>query len=166
MMVSMLFATLSCLGMLLGHASRDPSPEPRFSELSSQDRERLEQQRALIASTVKQWYSVPALTRTKSDLTILQRLLDDQVFKKTQTYELQSLGVVFGDVLVSELPLRWVTITDEFGTDPTLRFKNSSININALTMISKRVERGEHVDLQWLLDKARESLSEAEKQFR
>ena len=162
----MVFATFSCLGMLLGEAPHQATPEPKYSELSGQDRERLEQQRALIASTVKQRYSIPALTRAKSDLPILQRPLDDQVFKKTQTYELQSLGVVFGDILASELRLRWVMMTDEFGTDPTLRFKNSSININALTMISKRVERGEHVDLQWLLDKARESLSETEKQFR
>ena len=33
-------------------------------------------------------------------------------------------------------------ITDEYGTDPTLRFKNTSTNINALTMISKRVLSG------------------------
>jgi hypothetical protein len=44
------------------------------------------------------------------------RLIDDTVFKKSQTYELQSLGIVFGDVLASELPLRWVMITDEYGT--------------------------------------------------
>jgi len=96
---------------------------------------------------------------------ILQRLIDDKVFKKSQTYEWQSLGIVFGDVLASELPLRWVTITDEYGTDPTLRFRNTSININALTMISKRVERDEPVDLSRLLQQSREALSEAEKRF-
>jgi hypothetical protein len=79
---------------------------------------------------------------------------------------LQSLGVVFGDVLTSELPLRWVMITDEFGTDPTLRFKNTSININALTMISKRVERDDPVDVFLLLQKNREALSYAQKRFR
>lgn len=30
-------------------------------------------------------------------------------------------------------------VTDEYGTDPTLRYKDSPVNINALTMISKRV---------------------------
>ena len=38
-------------------------------------------------------------------------------------------------------------ITDEYGSDPTQRFKKTSININALTMISKRVERDEPVDV-------------------
>ncbi|HTT23398.1 MAG TPA: DUF3806 domain-containing protein [Candidatus Sulfotelmatobacter sp.] len=57
-------------------------------------------------------------------------------------------------------------ITDEYGTDPTLRFKNKSVNINALTMISKRVERGDPVDVLSLLKESREALSEAEKKFR
>jgi hypothetical protein len=57
-------------------------------------------------------------------------------------------------------------ITDEYGIDPTLRFKNTSININALTMISKRVERDEPLDVFRLLQKNREALSEAEKRFR
>ena len=82
-------------------------------------------------------YGTIGLTRTKKDLPILQRLLEDQAFKKSQTYELQRLGVAFGDVLASEFSLRWVMRTDEYGTDPTLRFKNTSINVNALTMISK-----------------------------
>ena len=82
------------------------------------------------------------MTRTQGDLPLLQRLLDDRLFMKSQTYELQSLGVAFGDVLTSEFSLRWVMITDEYGTDPTLRFKNTSTNINALTMISKRVLSG------------------------
>ena len=68
-------------------------------------------------------------------------------------HELQCLGVVFGDVLASELPLRWVMISDEYGTDATLRLKNTSTNINALTMISKRVERDEPVDVFRLLQK-------------
>ena len=73
---------------------------------------------------------------------------------------------MFGDVLASELSLRWVMITDEYGTDPTLRFKNTSININALTMLSKRVERDEPVDVFSLLQTNREALSDAQKRFR
>jgi len=46
-------------------------------------------------------------------------------------------------MLVNELPLRWVMIADEFGTDPTLCFSNTDLNDNAVTMLSKRVERGE-----------------------
>jgi len=88
------------------------------------------------------------------------------MFKKSQTYELQCLGVAFGDVLASELPLRWVMVTDEYGTDPTLRFKETTLQINALTMISKRVERGEAVNISELLRATREQLAHHENKDR
>ena len=156
---------LSGAGLLFGQSANDSAHEPRFSELSREDSERLDQQRTLVAAAAKQRYGT-VLTGTKKDLPIIQRLIDDKVFKKSQTYELQSLGVVLGDVLASELPLRWVMITDEYGTDPTLRLKDTSVNINALTMISKRVERDEPVDVFRLLQQNREALSEAAKRFR
>lgn len=130
---------------------------PKFSELSAEDRTRLEQQRATVAIAVRERYGT-GLTQTAADLPILQRLIDDKAFTKTQTYELQSLGVAFGDALVSELPLRWVMVSDEYGTDPTLRFKTTSAQINSLTMISKRIEKDQTVNLSELLRITREQL--------
>jgi hypothetical protein len=153
------------MGVLLGQSNRKAAPGPKFSELSSEDSKRLEQQRVIIGSAAKLRYGTVRLTRTKDDLPILQRLIDENVFNKSQTYELQSLGVAFGDVLASQFPLRWVMVTDEFGTDPTLRFKETTIQINALTMISKRIERGEPVRLQWLLDQTGEQLAINERKF-
>ena len=120
---------------------------PKFSELSLEDGARLERQRAVVSAAAKQRYGTAALTRTRRDLPVLQKLIDDKAFSKSQTYQLQCLGVAFGDVLASELPLRWVIVTDEYGTDPTLRFKDKSLNVNALTMISKRVEKDEAVNV-------------------
>jgi len=160
-----LLACLGCVCLLFGQSVHEAAPAPKFTQLSPEESQRLDKQRAVVAAAAKQRYGTATLTRTKTDLPVLQRLIDDKVFKKSRTYELQSLGVAFGDVLASELSLRWVMITDEYGTDPTLRFKNTSININALTMISKRVERDEPVDVFWLLDKNREALAEARKRF-
>jgi hypothetical protein len=131
---------------------------PQFSELSDQDKSRLDAQRAVVATAVRQRYGISTLTHTAADLPVLQRLVDDRAFNKTQTYELQSLGVAFGDVLSSELPLRWVIVTDEYGADPTLRFKSTTVQINALTMISKRIERDEMVNLDQLLQTTRQQL--------
>jgi|ERR1700722_12659774 len=132
---------------------------PKFSELSHQDSARLDQQRAIVAAAAKQRYGTSTLLKTVADLPVLQRLIDDKVFSKSQTYELQSLGVAFGDVLARELPLRWVMVTDEYGTDPTLRFKGTTLQINALTMISKRIEKDEKVNLSELLRTTREHLT-------
>src|SRR5260370_18849446 len=158
--------TIGVLGVLFGQSNRKAAPEPKFTELSREDSARLEQQRAVILGAAKQRYGTLALTRTKRDLPVLQNLIDDKVFSKSQTYELQSLGVAFGDVLASEFPLRWVMVTDEFGTDPTLRFKETTWQVNALTMICKRVERDEPVRVQWLLDKTRDHLAVIEKKSR
>lgn len=132
---------------------------PKFSELSHEDSSRLDRQRAIVAATAKQRYGTAAIKKTVADLPVLQRLINDKVFSKSQTYELQCLGIAFGDVLASELPLRWVMVTDEYGTDPTLRFESTSWQVNALTMISKRIERDERVNLQELLRITREQLS-------
>ena len=122
-------AALSCTG----------SSQPKFTELSPRNMVRLDRQRALISATVRERYG-SSLTQTTKDLPILQRLIDDSVFSKSQTYELQCLGIAFGDVLASALPLRWVMVTDEFG----------------------RVERGEKPDLAELLRVTRDRLASAD----
>jgi hypothetical protein len=153
--------TIVFLSFAIGCSKREAAQPPmsKFTELSNEDRTRLDRQRAIVATAAKQKYGVTVLTKSVKDLPLLQRLIDDKAFSKTQTYELQSLGVAYGDVLASELPLRWVMVSDEYGTDPTLRFKSTTVQINALTMISKRIEKGEATDLQELLRVTREQLT-------
>jgi hypothetical protein len=160
MRTAFVLALLLCFIISCSKPQVASSSTPKFNELSESDKVRLDQQRALVAATAKQKYGTGSLTKTVADLPVLQRLIDDNVFTKTQTYELQSLGVAFGDVLASELPLSWAMVTDEYGTDPTLRYKDKPVNINALTMISKRVERGEIVNLVQLLQTTRDQLTQ------
>lgn len=155
--------SIGFIGLLFGQSNRKSAAEPKFTELSHEDNARLDQQRAIVGAAAKRRYGTMALSRSKRDLPILQGLIDEGAFSKSQTYELQSLGVAFGDVLVSELPLRWVMVTDEFGTDPTLRFKQTTLQINALTMISKRVEKDEPVNLSDLVRLTREQLGHPSK---
>lgn len=156
------FLIMGFLSFIFGCSKRDTAQpaKQKFTELSREDSARLEQQRGVIVATLKERYGTPALTKTQADLPVLQRLLDDRAFTKTETYELQCLGVAFGDVLASELPLRWVMVTDAYGTDPTLRYKDSTIQINALTMISKRVEDDRETHLAGLMAGIRQNVKE------
>jgi Domain of unknown function (DUF3806) len=165
-----IIAAILAMGLfssLFGCSKRDAAQPARqkFTELSREDAARLKQQRGVVLAAAKLRYGTAALTKTRTDLAVLQRLLDDRAFTKTQTYELQCLGVAFGDVLASELPLRWMMVTDEYGTDPTLRYKETTVQINALTMISKRVERGEEVDVATMLRLTGEQVAQVEKEF-
>ena len=104
-------------------------------------------QREFVAALVAKNFS-GKLTKSTADFALLQRIIDKGLLRPDQTWELQALGVCFGDALAEYVEgLKWAQVTDEYGTDPTLRYKNSSIQINALTSISKRVERGDAVDI-------------------
>ena len=87
-------------------------------------------------------YKTPA-----GKLGLLRALLEQQVFKSTQTYELQCMGIVLGDTFVQEMGMEWITVEDKYGSDPAVRVPGTAIIIYPLTMISKRVERGEAVDV-------------------
>ena len=52
--------------------------------------------------------------------------------------------------------LAWIAVEDEYGRDPALRDGETSIILFPMTTISKRIERGEIVDVLKLLDAAHE----------
>jgi hypothetical protein len=43
--------------------------------------------------------------------------------------------------------VEWVMVEDAFGRDPAVRLPGTTILLFPLTMISKRIERGEAVDV-------------------
>lgn len=43
--------------------------------------------------------------------------------------------------------MEWVIVEDEYGGDPAVRLPGTSVILFPLTMISKRVERGDKVDV-------------------
>jgi hypothetical protein len=100
------------------------------------------------------------LTDGTSDLSLLQAVIDSAALQIDQTYELQCLGLALGRVFVSAIPgLDWAMFEDEYGRDPALRFEKSSILVFPLTMISKRIQDGENVDIVALFDGVSEHVS-------
>jgi hypothetical protein len=159
--LTMLLALVSLSFVISCSKQRSAQPAmPKFSELSHDDRTRLAQQRAIVTAAAKQRYGTSILKKTVADLPVLQRLINDNVFKKTQTYELQSLGIALRGCLGERTPVAMRDgVTDEYGTDRTLRFNGTTVQINALTMISKRIEKDEKVNLAELLRITREQLT-------
>ncbi|CAH1652974.1 conserved hypothetical protein [Hyphomicrobiales bacterium] len=85
-------------------------------------------------------------------LRIIQALLTPGMIEPDETWKLQSLGITFGDALAQELGLAWTVVDDAVGRDPALRDAESGLIIFVLTMISKRVENGEEIDVRDLFD--------------
>jgi hypothetical protein len=159
-------ALMLVAGVLASGCSRKAktvAPAPVLTALAPDEVARLDQQRTVIQAVVTQRYQAGPLTRTRADLPVLQRLLDDRVFARTQTHELQCLGIVFGDVLATELPLWWMHAQDGADSWPALRYKDTTIQVNALTIISKRIERGDQVNVADLLRETGEALQKLER---
>jgi hypothetical protein len=79
---------------------------------------------------------------------LIDGMLAKNLIAPHETRKLQSLGIVFGDALVQELPLlSWQMVTDRFGRAPMLVWEGTSITISPLTMISQRIQGGEQVDI-------------------
>lgn len=80
-------------------------------------------------------------------LRVLDTILRRKWVEPAETIKLQSLGVAFGDAISQALMLEWVVVNDEYGRSPALNWPGTSLCIYPLTMISKRVEDGEEVDV-------------------
>jgi hypothetical protein len=119
---------------------------PTVSALTSADEDRLQKQRELVRSYLDD-ASIPKFATKAGKLGTIRALLAANTFKPTQTYELQSLGVVFGDAVAEETRMKWVRVEDSDGRDPALEVPGTSLIVYPLTMISKRVEKGETVDV-------------------
>jgi hypothetical protein len=87
-------------------------------------------------------------------LRLLDTILHNKWINPDETLKLQCLGVAFGDALAQHFGLTWVAVEDDYGRDPALILAGSSLRIFPLTSISKRIERGEAVEVYRLFEDA------------
>ena len=135
--------------------------QTQFSVLLRPDREKLAHQREIVRREAESRYGIKELHRSEEDIAVLQALLDDNAFLPHQSYELESLGVVFGDIFDAAPQYSWTMVTDEYGRDAAIRYGETTLQINAPTMISQRVERGETVDVRHLYEETLEGVETA-----
>jgi len=128
-------------------ANKGASTQVKTSEPGQADLARLAEQEATVLRLLKSRYPEAALKHDEGDLKWLQRLVDDKALRPDQTYELQCLGAVLGQVFAAKTPLKWVVVDDEFGRTLALQYPKTSVIVFPLTMISKRVEDGREVDV-------------------
>lgn len=94
------------------------------------------------------------LTGARSDLDILQQLLDQRIVASDDVSTLQGMGIVFGDVIRKHLPMEWVIYKDQKGRSRALRLGQSDHFLFPVTMISRRETAGIKVNVRQLYKKA------------
>jgi Domain of unknown function (DUF3806) len=89
------------------------------------------------------------LSGRPSDLTAIQATLDSKTIEAEATYSLQALGIAFGKVFIDNHEnYDWWIVEDEYGRDPAIRYKETTLLLFPQTMISRRVEEGKAVNVQ------------------
>ena len=122
-------------------------PAQKVTPLGDADQQRLREQRAGVEKFLADDASRQKYQTAAGKLGTIRAVLQANVFKPNQTYEFQCLGIVLGDAFVQELKMEWVMVEDQHGRDPAVRLPGTTIILFPLTMISKRIERGEKVDV-------------------
>lgn len=119
----------------------------KITVLTEADQERLRDQRAVVERCLGNEDSKEKYKTTAGKLGTIRAILQGNVFKRDETSELQCLGIVLGDAFVQELGMEWIMVEDEYGRDPAIRMPKTTIILYPMTMISKRIERGDEVDV-------------------
>ena len=121
--------------------------DQKISALTDADQQRLRDQREVVESYLADDSSRQKYQTIAGKLGTIRAILQESSLKPSQTYELQCLGVVLGDAYVQDMKMEWIIVEEPHRRDPAIRFPGTSIVLFPLTMISKRVERGETVDV-------------------
>ncbi len=143
----MRFLRLLSILLLLLPLSAMSTDAQKISSLAANDTASLVKQRQVLERYLGDERSRQNYKTVAGKLGLLRALLDQKIFKPTQSYEYGCMGVVLGDAFAQELKMEWVVVEDAQGRDLALRLPNTSVLIFPIGMILKRVMRGEAVDV-------------------
>ncbi|HIE4190521.1 TPA: DUF3806 domain-containing protein [Stenotrophomonas maltophilia] len=125
----------------------------------------MQQQRAKIAAQVASAFPAVPVQWPLQPST-LQRVVDAELIDPDDCDGWEALGVAFGDCLVQRVPeLAWVQVTDAWGVDAVLRYGDADIMVSAGTLLIKRVEKGETIEINHLLETLEEFVIQQARKF-
>lgn len=133
--------------------TRDTSSGPIIEALSVGQKYLLDKQRREIKDLIARKLGILSLEGDKSDLSVLQALYDRRAIRDDQLMEWQAAGVMFGDILVEEFGLHWISYEDELGASKALQWQDTRNFVFPITVFSKRLGFGEKLDVEAIYQK-------------
>lgn len=146
------------LGLVMALFSFSAWAEPRIEPLRWVDEGYLERQRSYVDGLVRTEFGIP-LRRNRSDLQLLNRIIDREMINRFETEKLQALGVVLGDIFVAELGLQWMMYEDRYGLTRAVCVPEVKECLFPVTMISKRAALGAKPDAEALYKRGEELIT-------
>jgi hypothetical protein len=93
-----------------------------------------------------------------TDITNMQRLLDQYIVNKKDTEIMQAMGMALGDVMAQELDMHWVIYEDKHGRSKALQYQQAQHFLFPVTMLSRRAAGKAPIDIQTIYDKAAQKI--------
>jgi hypothetical protein len=122
---------------------------PAFSVPTDADYTELAQSWMNVCALAKEEYDTD-IDQSLDTLAVLQQILDNDLVNDDGVL---AVGVAMGRVMAKNIPgLDWWVVVDEFGRDLCLRYRATTLRINPVSMISKRVSRKEIPNIAALFD--------------
>lgn len=151
---------ISMIGAMLGlsqasEASSTAAPDPKakisISSLEKEDAEFLQNRRGF-AAQIEKMRQIPPKD-VPITISVLQGMYDGGIAEQIddQPYW-EALAICIGDELVKRHHFEWVLITDEWGTEPAVAVPGKMVYATPMSMIFKRVEKREKVEVEFLIE--------------
>jgi hypothetical protein len=136
-------------GLVQGAWGQDTQPVwPSITELTWMDQNHLEQQRQFVDELARSEFGRP-VRGNKSDLELLQRIVDEELMPPNETQNLQALGAVLGDLYAQEHGLMdWRVYEDANGRSRAVCVVDTQNCVFPVTMLSRRIAAGLKPDVQ------------------
>lgn len=135
----------------------------KVEALSPLDLKYMQDQRDFIDQTARRHLGSQLNGEKGHDLRLLQKLLNRQIVSRENRQGLQAMGVILGDHLKREEGLRWIIYIDKYGRSRSLAVPAQDEVIFPITMISRRAEVGNKVNVEDIYKKAQTAVAEIRK---
>ena len=115
--------------------------------LTEKDLYTLDAKREVVRSYIDLETSEAIFSTPEGKMQAIDSILGAGIIAKEDTARLECLGTILGDVFVDDLGFHWVVVDDEIGRDFAIMYKETGVVVYPLTLISKRIQKGDTVDV-------------------
>lgn len=146
------------VAILFACAATAAEERANISELSWTDKQYMAAQLQKVDTLVRDEFG-GQLHESKSDLELLQRIINRGVVEKTDVQTQQALGMAMGNVIAKETGMRWYAYKDSSGRNRALCVPESEHCLFPVTMLSRRMSVGLYPDVGKLYNESMEMLA-------
>lgn len=105
--------------------------------------------RAQLGERIARQFPGASLSGTGADFALLQQMVASQTLEDSDVQAWEAMGIALGDALLAQVPgLAWALVSDEYGVDPVLRYRQTTLQIGVTGLLLKRVRQGEPIDVE------------------